>query len=541
MLSVNDISLQFGKRVLFDEVNISFGDGNCYGIIGANGAGKSTFLKILSGEIEANQGHVSLEPGKRMAVLSQNHFAYNEFTALDTVIMGHKKMYDIMVEKNAIYMDPDATEADGMKAAELEQEYGEMGGWNAETDSATLLSHLGLKESEHYKLMKDLTGNQRVKVLLAQVLFGNPDIVLLDEPTNDLDAETVTWLADFLADFKNTVIVVSHDRYFLDMVCTHIVDIDYKKVKQYSGNYTFWYESSQLMSKQMADKNKKTDQKRKELMEFIQRFSANASKSKQATSRKKALEKLKIENIQPSSRKYPYIAFKPEREPGDQILKVTGLTKRDSEGKVLFQNVDLMYNKKDKIALYSKDPNVVTSFFEVISGEQQADGGSIEWGQTITSAYLPNDNGEYFSGDQDVNLVDWLREYSEEKDEQFIRGFLGRMLFSGEEVMKKSSVLSGGEKVRCMLSKLMLANPNFLVLDEPTNHLDLESITALNNGLSDFGYNLMMYSHDHELMNTVCNRIVEITPNGVIDKLMSWNDYLKSEDVKAQREALYAK
>ncbi len=538
MLSVNDLGLQYGKRVLFDEVNLKFTRGNCYGVIGANGAGKSTFLKMLSGEIDPVRGAVSLEPGNRMAVLKQNHFEFEEEEVLNTVLMGHKEMYDIAAEKNAIYMNPDATEADGLKAAELENKYGEMGGWEAESDAAGLLSNLGVKEDLHYKLMKDLSGSEKVKVLLAQALFGNPDILLLDEPTNDLDAKTVTWLADFLADFKNTVIVVSHDRYFLDMVCTHVADIDFGQIKIFTGNYTFWYESSQLMAAQMANKNKKMEQKRKEMMEFIQRFSANASKSRQATSRKKALEKLKLEDIRPSSRKYPFIHFKPQRDPGDQILKVENLSKKDQNGDVLFSNVDFTMNRDEKIVVLSEQASAITAFFEVIAGKQKADSGTIEWGQTITHAYLPNENEAFFSNANDLDLINWLRQFSEEKDEQFIRGFLGRMLFSGEEVNKQSSVLSGGEKVRCMLSKVMLAEPNFLILDEPTNHLDLESITALNNGMRDFAGNMLFTTHDHKLIETVSNRIIELTPNGMIDSLMSFDDYLKSENIIKQREKL---
>ncbi len=536
MLSVHNLGLQYGKRVLFDEVDLKFTRGNCYGVIGANGAGKSTFLKILSGEIDPVRGHVALEQGNRMAVLKQNHFEFEEEEVLNTVMMGHKEMYDIMVEKNAIYMDPDASDADGLRAAELENKYGEMGGWNAESDAAELLSNLGVKEDLHYKQMKDLPGPEKVKVLLAQALFGNPDILLLDEPTNDLDAKTVTWLADFLADFKNTVIVVSHDRYFLDMVCTHVVDIDFGQIKIFSGNYTFWYESSQLMAAQMANKNKKVEQKRKEMMEFIQRFSANASKSRQATSRKKALEKLKLEDIRPSSRKYPFINFKPEREPGDQILKVDKLRKTGQDGNLLFGNVSFTINKGEKIVVLADNPTVITTFFEVIAGEQKADSGTIEWGQTITPAYLPNENEEFFTNDLD--LINWLRQYSEEKDEQFIRGFLGRMLFSGEEVNKMSSVLSGGEKVRCMLAKVMLSEPNFLILDEPTNHLDLESITALNNGMNEFPYNMLFTTHDHKLIETVANRIIELTPNGIIDSLMTFDEYLVSDNINQQREAL---
>ena len=539
MVTVSDLGLQFGKRVLFDEVNVKFTNGNCYGVIGANGAGKSTFMKILSGELDPNMGAVSIEPGKRMAILKQNHFEYEEEVVLNTVMMGHKEMYDMMLEKDAIYMNPDATEADGLRAADLETTYGEMGGWNAETDAAVLLSNMGIKEDLHYKEMKDLSGSEKVKVLLAQALFGNPDILLLDEPTNDLDAVTATWLADFLADFPNMVIVISHDRYFLDMVCTHIVDIDFKKVKVFTGNYTFWYESSQLMLQQMANKNKKVEQKRKEMLDFIQRFSANASKSKQATSRKKALEKLNIEDIQPSSRKYPYINFKPEREPGDQMLKLTKLSYVAENGQTMFSDVDLTLNKGEKIALLGRDSSALTAFYDVLSGKLKPTSGTIEWGQTITSAYLPNENEEYFSNANDLELLDWLRQYSENKDEQFIRGFLGRMFFSGEEIYKKSSVLSGGEKVRCMLSKIMLAHPNFLLMDEPTNHLDLESITALNNGMKEFPGNMIFTTHDHQILQTVANRIIEITPNGMIDSLKSFDDYLKSEDIKKQKEELY--
>lgn len=540
MLTVNDLALQYGKRVLFEEVNLKFTKGNCYGVIGANGAGKSTFLKILAGDLDANRGSVSLESGNRMAVLRQNHYEFDEVDVLNTVIMGYREMYNIMVEKNAIYMDPDASTEDGMRAADLEQKYGEMGGWTAESDAAELLSNLGIHESLHYRLMKDLSGQEKVKVLLAQALFGNPDLLLLDEPTNDLDAETITWLCDFLADFKNTIIVVSHDRYFLDMVCTHIVDIDFRRIRLYSGNYTFWYETSQMMSRQMADKNKKTEQRRAELMEFIQRFSANASKSRQATSRKKALEKLNLDEIRPSTRKYPYIAFKPEREPGDQILRIEGLSKRDEDGNWLFRDLNLSFNKNDKVALIGSNSSAITAFYQVLAGKEPANSGTIEFGQTILWEYLPNDNSAFFSGEQDIDLINWLRQYSKDKDEQFIRGFLGRMLFSGEEVYKKSAVLSGGEKVRCMFARMMLQNPNFLLLDEPTNHLDLESISALNNGLDIFKGNLIMTSHDHQLLQTVCNRIVEITPHGIIDQLMSFDEYIRSSKVKDLRAELVA-
>jgi ATPase subunit of ABC transporter with duplicated ATPase domains len=539
MVTVNDVSLQYGRRFLFNEVNIKFTRGNCYGVIGANGAGKSTFLKILSGEINPNRGSVSIEPGNRMAVLKQNHFEFEEYSVLDTVMMGHKEMYAIQVEKNAIYMDPDATEADGLRAADLENKYGEMGGWTAESDAATLLSNLGVKEDLHYRLVKNLSGPEKVKTLLAQSLFGNPDILLLDEPTNDLDAETITWLADFLADFKNTVIVVSHDRYFLDMVCTHIADIDFQKINIYTGNYTFWYESSQLMAQQIANKNKKIEQKRQDMLEFIQRFSANASKSKQATSRKKALDKLNLEEIKPSSRKYPFIHFQMEREPGDQLLAVKDLSAKDSEGNILFSNVSFTVNQGEKIAVISQNPIAVSSFFQIIAGKQAAEKGSFEFGQTITVGYLPNENQEYFSAENDIDLINWLRQFAQNNDEQFIRSFLGRMLFSGEEVQKKSSVLSGGEKVRCMLAKVMLGSPNFVLLDEPTNHLDLESITALNTAMQTFKGNLLFCSHDHALTASVANRIIELAPKGIIDSLMNYDDYLVSDKIKGDRQVLY--
>lgn len=539
MLTVNDVALNFGKRVLFDDVNLKFTKGNCYGVIGANGAGKSTFLKILSGEIESTRGTVDITPGERMAVLSQNHFAFDEFPVLDTVIMGHKRLYDIMKEKNAIYDNPDATEDDSMRAAELEGEFAEMNGWMAESDAAELLSNMGVGEHLHYKLVKDLDGSDRVKVLLAQALFGSPDILLMDEPTNDLDAETTDWLCDFLADYQNIVIVVSHDRHFLDMVCTNVVDVDFAKIRMFTGNYTFWYETSQLMSRQMADKNKKVEQKRQEMMDFIARFSANASKSKQATSRKKALEKLNLEELQVSSRRYPYIAFKPEREPGDVILNIEKLSKRSNTGEYLFKNLFLRFNRGEKIAVLSRNALAVTALFEILSGEDKDFEGEFQFGQTISAQYLPNDNSAYFSGDQDMNLIDWLRQYSKEKDESFIRGFLGRMLFGGEEVFKRSGVLSGGEKVRCMMSKIMLSNPNFLILDEPTNHLDLESITALNTGMQDFSGNIIFSSHDYQILDSVANRIIEITPNGLIDQSMTYSEYLHSDKVKAARKAMY--
>lgn len=535
MITTNDLGLQFGKRVLFKEVNLKFTRGNCYGIIGANGAGKSTFLKILSGEIDPTRGSWSIEPGNRMAVLKQNHFEYENEEVLNTVIMGHKEMYDIMQEKNAIYMNPDATEEDGMRAADLENKFGEMGGWTADSDAAELLSNLGVKEHLHYKLVKELNSDERVKVLLAQALFGNPDILLLDEPTNDLDAKTITWLSNFLADFKNTVIVVSHDRYFLDMVCTHVVDIDYSQMRIFTGNYTFWYQSSELMRQQMAQKNKKVEQKRKELQEFIQRFSANASKSKQATSRKKALEKLNLEEIKPSSRRFPYINFTQGREAGDLILDVQNLSAKDIEGDYLFKDVNFTMNRGDKIALVSDNALAMTAFFDILGGERKPDSGMYSFGQTITFDYLPNNNEEYFEGKYDINLIEWLRQFAqtmEEKEEQFLRGFLGRMLFSGEEVYKKVSVLSGGEKVRCMLSKVMLSHPNFLLMDEPTNHLDLESIMALNNGMKDFKGSMIFTSTDYQLTNTVADRIIELRPDGMTDKLGTYEQYLESKEAE---------
>jgi ATPase subunit of ABC transporter with duplicated ATPase domains len=538
MIAVQNLSLQFGKRVLFDEVNIKFTHGNCYGVIGANGAGKSTFLKILAGDIDATTGRIEISPGERMSVLKQNHFEFDENQVIDVVIMGNKKLYDIMKEKDAIYAKADFTDEDGHRAGELEAEFAEMDGWNAESDAAELLSNLGVSEDNHYKLMKDLPSNQKIKVLLAQALFGNPDILILDEPTNDLDIKTITWLEDFLADFKNTVIVVSHDRHFLDMVCTHIVDIDFSKVNLFTGNYTFWYETSQLLLKQRADKNKKNETKKAELLDFIARFSANASKSKQATSRKKALEKLDIEQIKPSSRKYPGIFFKQNREAGDKIIDVNALSYKNDESKVFFKNITFTVNKGDKIAIISDNSMAVTLFLRTLAGEIQANSGSFEYGVTITKSYVPNDNKAYF--DANLNLVDWLRQYSTEKDETFIRGFLGRMLFSGEETLKLCKVLSGGEKVRCMLSKTMLEEGNLLLLDEPTNHLDLESITALNNGLIDYAGTIIFTSHDHTFTHTIANRIIEITPNGMIDRLMSYDDYLADEKIQQLRAELYA-
>jgi ATPase subunit of ABC transporter with duplicated ATPase domains len=539
MLTVNQVAVQFGKRVLFDDVNLKFVKGNCYGVIGANGAGKSTFLKVLSGEIDATRGSVEITPGERMAVLSQNHFAFDDYPVLDTVIMGHRRLYDIMQEKNAIYDNPEATEADSMRAAELEGEFAEMNGWMAETDAAELLSNLGVDEALHYKLVRDLAGSERVKVLLAQALFGSPDILLMDEPTNDLDAETTEWLCDFLADYQNIVIVVSHDRHFLDMVCTHVVDVDFGKIRMFTGNYSFWYEASQLMSRQMADKNKKVEAKRQEMQDFIARFSANASKSRQATSRKKALEKLNLEEMPVSSRRYPYIAFKPEREPGDVILDVENLSKKADDGTYLFKNLYLRFNKGEKIAVISRNPQAVAALLQILAGNDTAYEGRFQYGQTIVTEYLPNDNAPFFSGDQDMTLIDWLRQYSKEKDEAFIRGFLGRMLFGGEEVFKRSGVLSGGEKVRCMMSKIMLSNANFLLLDEPTNHLDLESITALNNGLQEFTGNLLFTSHDYQILDSVANRIIEITPKGLIDQYMTYGDYLHSDKIRDLRAAMY--
>lgn len=534
MLTVSGLGLQYGKRVLFDEANLKFTRGNCYGVIGANGAGKSTLLKIISGEKDPTRGSVTLDKGNRMAVLKQDHFEYEHEQVLNAVVMGHKEMYAIAQEKDAIYMNPDATEEDGLRAADLETKYGEMGGWTAESDAAELLSNLGISEDLHYSNVGDLSGPEKVKVLLAQALFGEPDLLLLDEPTNDLDARTIAWLADFLADFKNTVIVVSHDRYFLDMVCTHIVDIDFSQIRTFTGNYTFWYETSQMMNRQRDQKNKKVEAQRKALQEFIQRFSANASKSKQATSRKKALEKLNIDDIKPSSRKYPFIAFQPERTPGDQVLRVEGLGKKGPDGQWLFKNVSFNMGREDKIALIGNETAGMTALFEVLAGKTEADEGTIEWGQTIVYEYLPNENAEYFQDENDLDLINWLRQFSKEKDEQFIRGFLGRMLFSGDEVYKNSGVLSGGEKVRCMLSKIMLNQPNFLLLDEPTNHLDLESVTALNNGMKDFVGNMIFTSHDFEIMNSVSNRVIELLPGGgMVDKLMGFEDYIRRSGKEA--------
>lgn len=541
MISARNITLAYGKRVLFDEVNINFVKGNCYGVIGANGAGKSTFLKILSGEIEPNKGSAEITPGERMSFLKQNQFEFDECTVLNTVLMGHKKMWDIMHERESIYAKADFSEEDGIRAGELEAEFGEMGGYTAESDAATLLSSLGIKDDMHNSLMKDIPSNMKVRVLLAQALFGNPDILLLDEPTNGLDIETIGWLENFLADYENIVLVVSHDRHFLDTVCTHVADVDRSKIKVFTGNYTFWYESSQLMSRQINDKNKKVEEKRQALLDFIARFSANASKSKQATSRKKALEKLTIEEIEPSNRKYPGIIFQPLREVGNQILNVENL-KKSVDGRVLFDKVNFSINKGEKIAFLSKDPLAVTSFFEVINENVPADAGKFEWGTTITKAYLPVENNEFFT--EGLNLMDWLRQYVPshvtDADEPFIRGFLGKMLFSGDDIMKKTNVLSGGEKVRCMVSRMMLQNPNLIVLDQPTNHLDLESIQSFNEGCISFPGIVLLTSHDHTFMQTVANRIIELTPKGIIDRLMTFDEYMEDKRVKELREELYA-
>jgi ATPase subunit of ABC transporter with duplicated ATPase domains len=540
MITVSNLSLRYGKRTLFEEVNLKFTPGNCYGVIGANGAGKSTFLKILSGEIDPSSGSVSFTPGERMAVLKQNHYEFDEFTVIETVMMGHKEMYAVMKEKDALYTKEDFTDKDGERAGELETLFAEMDGWNAESNAATLLSNLGIGEDLHYKLLNELDGTQKVRVLLAQALFGKPDILLLDEPTNDLDIQTIAWLEDFLAGYEAIVLVVSHDRHFLDTVCTHVADIDFGKVNIYTGNYSFWYESSQLAARQRSDQNKKMEDKVKELQEFIRRFSANASKSKQATSRKKALDKINIEEIQPSNRKYPAILFNNHqgREAGDQILQVEKLSK-SLNGEVLFSDVSFMVNKGDKIAVLSENSLATTAFYQVLTGRDSDFSGEFKWGVTINVGEIPNDNSSFFAG-KDENLIDWLREYSEgEKDEQFIRSFLGRMLFSGEEVLKKCSVLSGGEKMRCMFSRMMLQQANLLLFDEPTNHLDLESITALNNGMDDFKGTILFTSRDHELTQTVANRIIEITPKGIIDKLMPYDEYIANEAIKEQRKAMY--
>ncbi len=538
MLSVSNLSVQFGKRVLFDEVNTNFTQGNCYGIIGANGAGKSTFLKILSGTMEATSGHVHLEPGKRMSVLEQNHYAYDEFTVLETVIMGNKPLYIIKKEIDALYAD--YTDENAEKIGELQVQFEEMNGWNADSDAAAMLSNLGIKEDIHYMKMSDLDTKQRVRVLLAQCLFGSPDVLIMDEPTNDLDYETISWLESFLANYDNTVIVVSHDRHFLDAVCTHISDIDFGKINHFSGNYTFWYESSQLAARQRAQQNKKAEEKKKELQEFIARFSANVAKSKQATSRKKMIEKLNIEDIKPSSRRYPAIIFERDREAGDQILNIEGLS-ASLEGETLFKNIDINLAKGDKVVVFSKDSRATTAFYQILNGKQDADSGKFEWGITTTQSYLPADNSEYFQND--LTLVDWLRQWAtteEEREEVFIRGFLGKMIFSGEEALKKSNVLSGGEKVRCMLSKMMMTKANVVMLDEPTNHLDLESITAFNNSLKKFKGTVLFTTHDHEFAQTVGNRVIELTPNGVIDRYTTFDEYMSDSKVKELRDKMYA-
>ena len=538
MLSVSNLSVQFGKRILFDEVNTKFLNGNCYGVIGANGAGKSTFLKIISGKMEPTSGHVSLETGKRMSVLTQDHYAFDKFPVLETVVMGNKDLFAIKSQIDALYADYSDENAD--KIGELQVTFEEMNGWNADSDAAAMLSNLGIKEDLHYTLMSELDGKQKVRVLIAQALFGNPDVLIMDEPTNDLDFETIAWLENFLANFDNTVIVVSHDRHFLDAVCTHISDIDFGKINHYSGNYTFWYESSQLAAKQRAQQNKKAEDKKKELEDFIRRFSANVAKSKQATSRKKMIEKLNVDDIKPSSRRYPAIIFKSEREAGDQILNVDGLSKSNSEG-TLFNDIHINLNKGDKVAVISKNSKAISAFYEIISGNTVADSGKFDWGVTTTQSYLPLDNSSYFK-DGSLNLVDWLRQYAqteEEREEVFLRGFLGKMIFSGEEALKKSNVLSGGEKVRCMLSRMMMKRANILILDEPTNHLDLESITALNNSLKEFQGNMIFTSHDHQLISTVANRIIEITPKGVIDRYSTFDEYLNDTKVKELREKMY--
>ncbi|MES2646086.1 MAG: ATP-binding cassette domain-containing protein [Bacteroidota bacterium] len=540
MISVKNVTLAYGKRVLFDEVNLNFLKGNCYGVIGANGAGKSTFLKILSGEIEPNKGNVEITKGERLAVLKQNQFEFDEQTVLNTVMMGHKHLWEVMHQREAIYAKADFTEEDGMKAAELEGEFGEMGGYEAESDGGTLLSSLGVNEEYHQSLMKDIPANLKVRVLLAQAIFGNPDILLLDEPTNGLDIETIGWLENFLADYQNIVLVVSHDRHFLDTVCTHVADVDRAKIKIFTGNYTFWYESSQLMARQIGDRNKKNEDKRQALLDFIARFSANASKSKQATSRKKALEKLSIEEIEPSNRKYPGIIFQPLREIGNQVLNVEKLSK-SVNGRKLFDNISFSLHKNDKVAFYSRDPLAVSYFFDIINSEAEADKGKFEWGTTVTKAYLPVENEEFFK--EGLPMMDWLRQFVPphvtDADEPFLRGFLGKMLFSGDEIAKKVNVLSGGEKVRCMISRMMLQNPNCIILDQPTNHLDLESIQSFNEQCVDYKGVVLLTSHDHTFMETVANRIIELTPKGIIDRLMTFDEYLVDERVKTMREEMY--
>ncbi|MDR0845512.1 MAG: ATP-binding cassette domain-containing protein [Tannerella sp.] len=538
MITVSDLDVRFGKRILFQDVNLKFVPGNCYGIIGANGAGKSTFLRVISGEIEPTRGHINLAPGERFSVLAQDHFAFDEYTVLDTVLMGHTTLWDVMSEKNAIYAKEDFSDADGIRASELEEKFAEMEGWNAESDAAALLSGLGIAESLHYNLMKDLSGKQKVRVLLARALFGKPDNLLLDEPTNDLDLETVMWLENYLANFEQTVLIVSHDRHFLDSVCTHTVDIDFGKLKLFAGNYSFWYESSQLALRQQQQQNKKAEEKKKELEEFIRRFSANVAKSKQTTSRKKMIEKLNIEEIQPSSRRYPGILFSPGREPGNQILEVKGLTK-SIEGQILFKDLNFNVEKDDKIVFISRDPRAMTAFFQIINGEEEPDAGTFKWGQTITTAYLPLDNAQYFNSD--YNLLEWLGQFAKDTNDVYLKGFLGRMLFSGEELLKKVNVLSGGEKMRCMISRMMLKDANTLILDTPTNHLDLESIQAFNNTLCSFKGNVLFSSHDHEFIQTVANRVIELTPNGNIDKMIEYDDYISDAGIAQLREKLYPK
>ena len=541
MLTVSNLSLQFGKRVLFDEVNIMFTKGNCYGIIGANGAGKSTFLKILTGKQEPTTGNVSLEPGKRMSVLEQDHFAYDNFTVLETVLRGNKKLFEIKEEMDALYAKEDFSDADGIKAGELGVIYDEMGGWNAESDAQTMLSNVGIKDEMHWQMMGELENKDKVKVLLAQALFGNPDVLILDEPTNDLDIDTIAWLEDFLADYENTVIVVSHDRHFLDSVCTHIVDLDYSKLNLYTGNYSYWYQASQLATRQRQQANKKAEEKKKELQDFIARFSSNVAKAKQATARKKMIEKLNIDDIKPTSRRYPAIIFEMEREAGDQILEVKGLEK-SKDGELLFSNVDIKLKKGDKVAIISKNSLAISEFFEIISGNATADKGEYNWGVTTNQSYMPLDNTNFFQ-DKSLNLVDWLRQFTkndEERHEEFMRGFLGRMLFSGDEALKSCTVLSGGEKMRCMFSRMMLQKANVLLLDEPTNHLDLESITTLNNSLSNFKGNILLASHDHEMLQTVCNRIIELTPKGVIDRDMTYDEYLEDKKIKELQQQMYS-
>ncbi len=538
MITVADLGIQFGKQVLFQDVNLKFTDGNCYGIIGANGAGKSTLLKIIAKESDPTKGSVTLGHGERLSVLKQNHFEFDEVTVLDTVLMGHTVLWKLTQEKNALYEKPDFSEEDGIKAADLEAKYADMDGWNAETEAAILLSGMKIKEAQHYKKMKELSGKEKVRVLLAQALFGKPDNLLLDEPTNDLDLETISWLENYLHNFENTVLVVSHDRYFLDSVCTHTVDIDFGKVQIFGGNYSFWYESSQLALRQQKAQNKKAEEKKKELLEFIARFKANVAKSKQTTSRKKMIEKLNFEDIQPSSRKYPGIIFKPERLPGSMVLDVTGLSK-SVDGEVLFKDIEFTIEKNDKIVFISKDSRAMTAFFEILNGHSEADSGTFAWGQTITKTYLPLDNSEFFKGED--TLVEWLGDFSKDTTELYLRGYLGKMLFSGEDIYKKINVLSGGEKMRCMIARMILSEANVLILDTPTNHLDLESIQAFNNNLKTFKGNILMSSHDHEFIQSVSNRVIEITPNGMIDKLMDYDDYIVDERVKERRKELYKK